>query len=99
MNKVVGRKHFGLSVVWVKSNVTHSRISNSNGKITSFKAFNLKLYTSDSTVNSNVMTNFFDSLEIPSIAHETPITQEEIVVAVSFAQSVKSPGHDGLRFL
>ena len=81
-----------------------------NGCITSdqkeindkFRTFYSNLYSSDCTADFNIMENFFNNLDLPSLSQDlrnnldAPITQEEISAAISSMQSGKSPGPDRL---
>ena len=67
-----------------------------------FKTFYSNLYSSDCTVDAAVMETFFSNLNMPSLSQdlrhslEAPITQREIIAAITSMQSGKSPGPDGL---
>lgn len=102
-------KFLGNQLRWLRAKQLIAGVRTDNGNITSdskvinekFRAFYSNLYTSDCTVDSKVMDNFFSNLDIPSLSQdmrnnlEAPITEEEITAAIS-KQPGKSPGPDGL---
>lgn len=76
-------------------------VQTDNGCITSdqkeindkFRTFYSNLYSSDCTADFNIMENFFNNLDSPSLSQDlrnnldAPITQEEISAAISSMQS------------
>lgn len=66
-----------------------------------FETYYKSLYSQNTHVGKNEITDFLNSLDLPSISTEannklTPlITQEEIYKAISNLNSTKSPGTDG----
>lgn len=67
-----------------------------------FQIFYSNLYSSDCTADVTAMETFFSNLNMPSLSQdlrhslEAPITQKEIIAAITSMQSGKSPGPDGL---
>lgn len=66
-----------------------------------FRTFYSNLYSSNCTTDFNIMEDFFNNLDLPSLSQDlrnsldAPITQEEVSAAISSMQSGKSPGPDG----
>ena len=66
-----------------------------------FKSYYSSLYTSESPDNSDVMVEFLDNLEIPTIEStlaeqiDAPVTLDEIIRSIKSLQSGKAPGPHG----
>lgn len=85
-------------------------VENSDGQVIvdplgineTFKVFFEKLYNSDITHMGQEQDLFLDTLQLPSISGlmsadlDTPITKEEISIAIDHLKTGKAPGPDGL---
>lgn len=67
-----------------------------------FQRYYKDLYSSNNACNSNLLSDFFRGLHIPTLSLnevsdlDAPIQQQEILAAIKSLQSRKSPGPDGL---